>query len=145
MTNIWNFSARSCVNTLIVVCTCAAHTRANKNRAPHCCVRDFGCRPCRLVPKVGLEAGVAGGFCRHQPAPPAGAACRETLRFVCAPLRLLRWVPALIPGKKKKPSPKGLNFFLVPKVGLEPTHVHHITDFESAASAIPPLRRVQPI
>jgi hypothetical protein len=30
---------------------------------------------------------------------------------------------------------------LVPKVGLEPTHAHHITDFESAASAIPPLRQ----
>lgn len=31
---------------------------------------------------------------------------------------------------------------MVPEVGLEPTHTQGIPDFESSASAIPPLRHI---
>ena len=55
-----------------------------------------------------------------------------------ASLQLLRGFKS--PSKHKNPTARVGLLYLVPKVGLEPTHVHHITDFESAASAIPPLR-----
>ena len=44
----------------------------------------------------------------------------------------------------KKGARRALIFVLVvPKAGLEPARGHPSADFESAASAIPPLRQIQ--
>ena len=83
-----------------------------------------------LYPSIGLQ-GVSPGL-------PYGKLVHPVKCGSRVPHLTGYTVPAF--GTKNKRPARG-PVFLVPKAGLEPARGHPSADFESAASAIPPLRR----